>query len=71
MDGLVGPDSCDELQAIQAALDKKAAIISMSWTIPMAEGDSEAKKRREFSAPPCFFNYYLVVTVFDAYPCSA
>ncbi|KAK4151929.1 hypothetical protein C8A00DRAFT_44937 [Chaetomidium leptoderma] len=32
-------------QAIQAALDKKAAIISMSWTVPMSEGDSEAKKR--------------------------
>ncbi|KAG7286708.1 hypothetical protein NEMBOFW57_009019 [Staphylotrichum longicolle] len=33
-------------QAIEAALDKNATIISMSWSIPMTEGDSEAKKRR-------------------------
>ncbi|KAI1387302.1 uncharacterized protein F4822DRAFT_279022 [Hypoxylon trugodes] len=30
-------------QAIQAALDKKATIISMSWTIPMPEGKSKEK----------------------------
>jgi hypothetical protein len=34
-------------QAIQAALDKKATIISMSWTLPMAKGKSAAKDRRE------------------------
>ncbi|GAB1310726.1 hypothetical protein MFIFM68171_00936 [Madurella fahalii] len=32
-------------QAIQAALDKKATIISMSWTLPSSEIKPEAKKR--------------------------
>ncbi|KAK4244198.1 hypothetical protein C7999DRAFT_35426 [Corynascus novoguineensis] len=32
-------------QAIQAALDKKATIISMSWTIPMTSIDSKAKQK--------------------------
>ncbi|KAF1977652.1 subtilisin-like protein [Bimuria novae-zelandiae CBS 107.79] len=32
-------------QALQATLDKKATIISMSWTIPMNSGESEAKKQ--------------------------
>jgi hypothetical protein len=36
------------MQAIQAALDKKATIISMSWTVPMTDGDSEAKRQRKF-----------------------
>ncbi|KAF7554351.1 hypothetical protein G7Z17_g2955 [Cylindrodendrum hubeiense] len=32
-------------QAIQAALDKKATIISMSWTLPITRGNDEAKNR--------------------------
>ncbi|OTA94921.1 hypothetical protein M434DRAFT_394279 [Hypoxylon sp. CO27-5] len=34
-------------QAIQAALDKKATIISMSWTIPMPEGKSKEKEEMD------------------------
>lgn len=33
------------LQAIQAALDKKATIISMSWTLPIARGKDESKDK--------------------------
>ncbi|KAI1083970.1 hypothetical protein F5B20DRAFT_526194 [Whalleya microplaca] len=32
-------------QAIQAALDKKATMISMSWTVPMVKGKSESQDR--------------------------
>ncbi|KAI1416699.1 hypothetical protein F5Y13DRAFT_186317 [Hypoxylon sp. FL1857] len=34
-------------QAIQAALDKKATIISMSWTIPMPEGKSKEREEMD------------------------
>ncbi|KAF5011780.1 hypothetical protein FDECE_2147 [Fusarium decemcellulare] len=36
-------------QAIQAALDKNAAIISMSWTLPMANGKDDTKDQRKFT----------------------
>ena len=48
--------SCADLptfnsQAIQAALDKKATIISMAWTIPK-EDDNQGTKQREFFLSP-------------------
>jgi hypothetical protein len=41
----------DSLQAIQAALDKKATIISMSWTVSMKEGEDDSKKKCKLFQP--------------------
>ncbi|KAK3308328.1 uncharacterized protein B0T15DRAFT_500167 [Chaetomium strumarium] len=44
-DGRTKIDADYAAQAIQAALDKKATILCMLWTIPMTEGENQAKKR--------------------------
>ncbi|KAL2140335.1 hypothetical protein VTI28DRAFT_3979 [Corynascus sepedonium] len=43
--GSMNIDAGYAAKAIQAALDVNATIISMSWTIPMNQGDSEAVKK--------------------------
>jgi hypothetical protein len=41
----------NSLQAIQAALDKNATIISMSWAVSMKEGEDGSKKKCELFQP--------------------
>jgi hypothetical protein len=70
--------TCDfgNRQAIQTALDKKAAIISMSWTIPMPQNVSAVDTPCKFSFDPArpvmdSSSRNPMMEVSHAYPCSA